>query len=155
MIKIDFKYPTIKYNIISGAPAVTQRDWCHLESTGMQVRSLAWHSGLRIWHCHSCDLGQDCGLGLTPGLGASYAMDGQKWKKNRQTKNIFFSFLRPPLWHMEIPRLRVESELQLPAYTTAGPDLSSICDLDHSSWQHWILNPLIKARDLNPHSHGY
>ena len=27
------------------------------------------------------------------------------------------------------------------------PDLSHICDLYHSSWQHWILNPLRKARD--------
>ena len=34
-------------------------------------------------------------------------------------------------WHMEVPRLRVESELQLLAYTTATamPDLSHICDL--------------------------
>ena len=27
------------------------------------------------------------------------------------------------------------------------PDLSHICDLHLSSWQHWILNPLSKARD--------
>ena len=26
-------------------------------------------------------------------------------------------------------------------------DRSLICDLYHSSWQHWILNPLRKARD--------
>ena len=32
---------------------------------------------------------------------------------------FFFFFLWPHLQHMEIPRLRVESELQLPAYTTA------------------------------------
>ena len=30
---------------------------------------------------------------------------------------LFFSGLQP--WHMEVPRLGVESELQLPAYTTA------------------------------------
>ena len=49
---------------------------------------------------------------------------------------------------MEVPRLGVELELQLPAYTTATalPDLSCICDLHHSSWQHQILNPLRKAR---------
>ena len=39
--------------------------------------------------------------------------------------------------HMDIPRLGVESELQLPAYATATattmPDLSHICDLYHSS----------------------
>ena len=45
---------------------------------------------------------------------------------------------------MEVPGLEVESELQLLAYTiaTATPDLSHICDLHHSSGQHWILNPL-------------
>ena len=37
---------------------------------------------------------------------------------------FFFLFggggsLGPHLWHMEVPRLGVESELQLPAYTTA------------------------------------
>ena len=51
--------------------------------------------------------------------------------------------------HMEVPRLRVHSELLLPAYTraTAMPDLSRICDLHHSEWQRQILNPLSKARD--------
>ena len=44
---------------------------------------------------------------------------------------------------------QVESELQLPAYTTATAtqDPSHVFDLHHSSWQHWILNPLSKARD--------
>ena len=50
---------------------------------------------------------------------------------------------------MEVPRLGVETEVQLPAYTTAtaawGP--SRICDLHHSLGQHRILNPLSKARD--------
>ena len=48
---------------------------------------------------------------------------------------------------MEVPRLGVELELQLLAYTraTATPDLSHICDLHHSSCQ--ILNPLSEARD--------
>ena len=27
------------------------------------------------------------------------------------------------------------------------PDLSRNCNPHHSSWQHWILNPLIEARD--------
>ena len=46
-------------------------------------------------------------------------------------------------------RLRVESELQLPAYTTATEtqDPSHVCELHHSSWQHQIPNPLSKARD--------
>ena len=50
---------------------------------------------------------------------------------------------------MEVPKLRAELELQLPAYATATAtqDLSRICNLYHSSWQHQILNLLIKARD--------
>jgi len=42
-----------------------------------------------------------------------------------------FAFLGPNLWHMEVPGLGVESELQLPAYTTATAtqDLSRVCDL--------------------------
>ena len=50
---------------------------------------------------------------------------------------------------MEVPRLGVELELQLLAYTTAtatpGPGL--VLDPHHSSWQHQILNPLGKARN--------
>ena len=50
---------------------------------------------------------------------------------------------------MEVPRLGVESELQLPADTTATatPDPSCVWDLHPSSRQHQILNPLSKARD--------
>ena len=56
--------------------------------------------------------------------------------------NFFFLvFLGPQSNCMEVPRLGVESELFLPAYTiaTAMPDGSHVCDLPHSSWQHWIL----------------
>ena len=50
---------------------------------------------------------------------------------------------------MEVPRLGVQSELQLPAYTTARatPDPSCTCDLHHSSQQRRILNPLSEARN--------
>ena len=49
--------------------------------------------------------------------------------------------------HMEVPRLGVKLELQLPAYTTATamPDPSHICNLHRSSWQPQILNPLSEA----------
>ena len=52
------------------------------------------------------------------------------------------------LWHMEDLRLGVESEPQLPAYTTATATLdpSCICDLHRSLWQHQILNLLSKKR---------
>ena len=36
---------------------------------------------------------------------------------------FFFVFLGPHLWHLEVPRLGVESELQLPACTTATATL--------------------------------
>ena len=49
---------------------------------------------------------------------------------------------------MEIPRLGVELELQLPAYTaTAMPNPSRVCGPRHILWQFWILNPLSEARD--------
>ena len=38
---------------------------------------------------------------------------------------LFFVFLGSHPRHMEVPRLGVELELQLPAYTTAIPDLSA------------------------------
>ena len=44
---------------------------------------------------------------------------------------------------MEFPKLGFQSELQLPAYTTATatPEPSQVCDLHHSAWQRQILNP--------------
>ena len=65
-----------------------------------------------------------------------------------------FIYLGLHLRHMEVPRLGVKSELQLLAYTTATeiPDLSHVCDLHHSSWQHQILNPLSEAGDWIPSS---
>ena len=50
---------------------------------------------------------------------------------------------------MEIPGLGAESKLELLAYATATetlPDPSCVCNLHHSSWQHWIPNPLNEAR---------
>ena len=46
-------------------------------------------------------------------------------------------FLRVDMWHLEVPGLGVELELQLPAYTTvkATPDPSCVCYLPHSSQQ--------------------
>ena len=60
-----------------------------------------------------------------------------------------FVFLGPQPRHMEAPRLVVELELQPLSYATATamPDPSCICDLHHTSRQHWILNPLSEAKD--------
>ena len=62
---------------------------------------------------------------------------------------FFFCFLGPHLRHMEFPRIGVQSELQLPAYTTAIAvwDPIRVCDLHHNSWQCQIPNPLGKTRD--------
>ena len=62
---------------------------------------------------------------------------------------FFFCFLGPNWQHMEIPRLGVESELQLPAYAiaTATWDPSRVSDLHHSSLQCWLLNPLSEAKN--------
>ena len=60
-----------------------------------------------------------------------------------------FSFLGPYLWHMEVPRLGVKSELQLLVYATATAtqDPSCICDVHHSSQQHQIPNQMSEVRD--------
>ena len=61
---------------------------------------------------------------------------------------FIYLFLEPQLRQIEIPRLGVESELQLLACTTATAMqyLSPVSDLHHSSWQRQIVNPLSKAR---------
>ena len=63
---------------------------------------------------------------------------------------LFACFLGLNPWHMEVPRLGVELELQLLAYTTVieMQDLGHVCKLHRSSWQCRILNPLSEARDL-------
>ena len=60
-----------------------------------------------------------------------------------------FALLGPHPKHMEVPRLGVKSELQLPAYITATAmrDSSHVCNLHPSSQPRWIPNPLIEARD--------
>ena len=55
---------------------------------------------------------------------------------------------------MQVPRLGVEPELQLQAYTTATtkPDLSHLCNLHlqliHILHQCQIFNPLSEVKDL-------
>ena len=71
-------------------------------------------------------------------LGLSYFFN---MKFSSGERNIFlflnfcFVFLGLHSWHVEVPRLGVESELQPLAHTTATQNLSHICDLDHSSRQ--------------------
>ena len=79
---------------------------------------------------HSCDLSCSSSsagsLTHCAGLGIEPASQGSQDTANPiapqwellETSLSLFS-LRLHLWHMEVPRLGVESELQLPAYTTA------------------------------------
>ena len=62
---------------------------------------------------------------------------------------FFFFFKGLHLRHMEVPRLGVELEPQLPAYTTtiATWDPSCGCNLHRSSRQCQIFNPSSEARD--------
>ena len=62
---------------------------------------------------------------------------------------LAFFFLGAHSLRMEVPSLGVELELQLLVYATATAtwDLSSVCDLHHSSQQRWIPHPLSEARD--------
>ena len=66
---------------------------------------------------------------------------------------FFCFFLGPYPWHMEAPRLGVESDLQLPACSTAtatqvlSQDPGRLCNLYCRSRQHQILYPLSEARD--------
>ena len=61
---------------------------------------------------------------------------------------FFLRFLGLQVLQMEVPRLGVKLELQLPAYATATAmqDPNCVCDLHHSSQQHQILS---KARGQN------
>ena len=82
------------------------------------------------------------------------------------THCLFIIIIIFSLWlHLqciEVPRLGVELEMQLPptlAYTTAmaSSDLSQTCILCCSLWQCWILNPLSKeqGQGSNPYPHGH
>ena len=64
-----------------------------------------------------------------------------------------FVFLGPHPWHMDIPRLGVESELQLLAYATARAmaDLSHICNPHHCLQPCWIFLSTEQGQGLNLH----
>ena len=52
------------------------------------------------------------------------------------------------MWPMEVPRLGVESELQMPATATATQvDQSWVFDLYRNSQQRQVLNSLSEARE--------
>ena len=87
------------------------------------VISLKTSDGITTWECDQIR------RKFTLGWGGCKKQWWAKWLMKRgweasgksiDLKQFFsFCFLGPHSWHMEVPRLRVESELQLPAYTTA------------------------------------
>ena len=123
---------------------------CHMEY--LKLKFFCWGRGqggtLWPWHVE------------VPGLGIRLAP--QQWPKPLQWERwilnllcykgtpedifvclfIYSFFLGSHLWHVEIPRLEVEPELRLPAYTTATAalDPSHICNLHQSSQRGQILN---------------
>ena len=104
--------------------------WCR-PAASAPIRPLAWE--------------------LSYAAGATQEM-AKRQKNKTKSLNLFiylFYFLWPHLRHMEVPRVGIGLELQLPAYitATATPDLSCISDLYHGLQQCWILNSLNKARD--------
>ena len=68
---------------------------------------------------------------------------------------VCFVFLGLHLWHMEVPRLESESELQLPNYTTttATLDPSHIFDLHCNLQQRPILKPTKWGQGSTLHPH--
>ena len=77
---------------------------------------------------------------MNPLLAPLSSTQGWVWETRGEESRARSRFLWGPL---PFPRLGVEGELQLPAYTTALPDPSCIC----SFGQCWVPNPLSKARD--------
>ena len=84
----------------------------------------------------------------------SCSMGVNSWSLQHKQLHVSFVFLGPYVQHMGVPRLGVDSELQLLAYTTASatPDLSFVFDLQ--------LTPLLAATLIlnlliNPRPHGY
>ena len=93
-----------------------------------------------------------CSSNLTPSLGTSIchsAVLKRQKKKKKKKKKI--------LQHMEVQfeaRAQIEAAAEVCATAMATPDLSCICNLQHSLRQCRILNPLSKARDGACHPHG-
>ena len=61
-----------------------------------------------------------------------------------------FFFLGPHLRHMEVPRLGMELELQLPAYTTD----STTAAWDPGASMNYIAACLTPGQGLNPNPQG-
>ena len=69
--------------VYAGSSHMSQRDWRCLRSSRMQVPSLARHSGVKDWHCHSCGVGRNW-------------LESDPWPRNsichRTAKNIYIYY---------------------------------------------------------------
>ena len=75
-----------------------------------------------------------------------YQGDMHSTVEQSSSVGLFVCFLWLHLWQMEVPRLGVKLELQLPAYTTAMPDVNHICAKSvnlHCSWHTRSLTHLV------------
>ena len=111
-----------------------QRKRIWLISMRKQIRSLASLSGLRIRCCRelwcTSQTQSDPALLWLRCRPAAIAPIGPLAWERPNAMGVALYFLEPHLWHMEVPRLRVESELQLPACTTAHSNAGSLT--------HWV-----------------
>ena len=163
-----FKSSSWKVTWPHGQPHMESQPWCwftplplHLPSSSLEAEvwtlRLVWARLLTASGLPECVGAQPCSL---CSLAASSTLIGVSLLTWLFLEDSLFSLLFmsllifPPgcflhLWHVEVPRLGDESELQLPACTTATavPCPSCVCDLHHSSQQHQIHNPLSKTRD--------
>ena len=108
---------------------------------GEQINRILWYTfiwSLAIRSCHWYFLG-----------GCIFFFSFLFFLSLSLSLSFFFFFIGLHLWHKEVPKIGVPSELQLPPYTTAPAtrDPSRGCDRHHSSWQRRIPDPLRKARD--------
>ena len=117
-----------------------------MEYGSSQARGQTGAAAAGLHHSHS-HMGSE--LCLRPTLQQAQGRGPLELRLGTDMVFSFFFLFGLHLQHMESPRLGVESELHLLAYTTATatPDLSWVCNLHQSSWQSQILNPLSKARD--------
>ena len=94
-----------------------------------------------------------CSLNISGGARSTTSRLSQKFRGPHNTDFLFFAggvlFRAVPAayWNHMLPRLGVESELQVSAYSTATatPDPSHICNVHQSSLQHQIFILPIEA----------
>ena len=68
---------------------------------------------------------------------------------------FFFVLLGPCLRHKEVPRLGVQSELQLPAYTTACSNTGSFNPLSNARDRTHILMDTNRVLNLLSHNRNF